>query len=681
MGDVVRSVLLVDRNLAAAGCTGDLLRERGYVTQIATELPQNSEAASATIILLHLESEADLAQLEALRTTTWGQAAAVIAHSDIDSESLMTRSFELGADDFVRTPFRKAELLARVDGVVKLRESTKQLLRKQHDAQVLLSLTQALASSLDFREILFTVVRSLADVVRVDRVSIVLADTDNTDTAAASNFARVVATSDDQSITNLRLELSKYPEIQQVLRTREALIVEDAQTHPVLDGVRADVANLKLSSLALLPIVWNDQAIGVLFLRASATRGSLRAHDLAFSQTIANACAIALRNARAIETLRDRTQKATSARMEAEKRLDAFKKYFDLFESTADGIAVVDADGRLLFANPRAYAISGYEESDLEKTSILTLIAAEDTARASEIWKGIGAGAFPRAVDLRLRRKSGELRTIEISFAHLHDTEGATLASFRDVTESRMTDLELIKTKRFLESLFEASPDGIVAADLSGRILLFNKGAERIYGYSPEEVIGNFGVRKLYPPGGAEQIMRMIRGPLFGGPGRIDNARVEALDYRGERVPISISAALIYEDGKPVATFGIFTDLRERIGIEQRLQVAQEKLAVSEKQAVIAELAGTAAHELNQPLTSVMGYAELLKRKLLRGSTEYSAADTIVHEAERMADIVRKIGKITRYETKSYVGSQRILDLDRSIEGDVMGATGTGAPR
>ena len=87
---------------------------------------------------------------------------------------------------------------------------------------------------------------------------------------------------------------------------------------------------------------------------------------------------------------------------------------------------------------------------------------------------------------------------------------------------------------------------------------------------------------------------------------------------------------------------------------------------VTEKQALIAELAGTTAHELNQPLTSVMGYSELLKKKMSPDDVHYRAVDIILREAERMAEIVRKIGKITRYETKAYVGSTQILDLDKS---------------
>ncbi len=104
--------------------------------------------------------------------------------------------------------------------------------------------------------------------------------------------------------------------------------------------------------------------------------------------------------------------------------------------------------------------------------------------------------------------------------------------------------------------------------------------------------------------------------------------------------------------------------------MEQRLAQAQEQIIAQERQAIIAELAGAAAHELNQPLTSVMGYAELLKRHVGHDVSALNAAEVIFQQAERMAEIVRKIGKITKYETKSYVGRARILDLDRATESD-----------
>jgi len=100
------------------------------------------------------------------------------------------------------------------------------------------------------------------------------------------------------------------------------------------------------------------------------------------------------------------------------------------------------------------------------------------------------------------------------------------------------------------------------------------------------------------------------------------------------------------------------------------LSKAQEELRAREKQAIVAELAGAAAHELNQPLTSVIGYAELLRRHLGDHAQLSHAASVIVGESERMAEIVRKVGKITKYETKSYVGEAKILDLEKASENE-----------
>ena len=370
-----------------------------------------------------------------------------------------------------------------------------------------------------------------------------------------------------------------------------------------------------------------------------------------------------------LQSLRDQTQKVNFARFEAERRLRALKRYANLFTSAADGLAAVDSEGRMLFANPRAYEIAGVDEETVRGENMRRVIHPDDRKLLVDVWRRAREGDFARGLDLRIRRPDGTSRVVSCSFSALLDSEGAILVSFRDVTDDRETAAELVKTKEFLESLINASVDAIIAADLRGRLLLFNSGAERIYGYPADQVIGRMQVGQLYPEGMAKEVMRMLRSPQHGGVGRLESTRFDAIDSNGQLVPIMLSAAMIYDgDGRPFATVGIFTDLREKLRFEERLAQAQQKLAVTEKQALIAELAGTAAHELNQPLTSVIGYGELLQRKLPDGSAEHHAAEVIVREAERMADIVRKIGKITRYETKSYVGAQKILDLDKAAE-------------
>ena len=104
--------------------------------------------------------------------------------------------------------------------------------------------------------------------------------------------------------------------------------------------------------------------------------------------------------------------------------------------------------------------------------------------------------------------------------------------------------------------------------------------------------------------------------------------------------------------------------------MQASLDAAEEELRNREKASLVAELAGAAAHELNQPLTSVLGYAEIIRRRAKENLPHMRETEALAGEAERMADIVRRIGKITRYETKAYVGEAKIIDIDRSAPTD-----------
>jgi PAS domain S-box-containing protein len=341
----------------------------------------------------------------------------------------------------------------------------------------------------------------------------------------------------------------------------------------------------------------------------------------------------------------------------------SLQRYADFFESAADGIVVLDQEGRLLFSNPKAREITGYEEGDLRGRKLGELLIDEDMRRVREIREGFTKGHFPSGVDVRVNRKDGKMIVLSLAFSSVLREDGVVLCNFRDVTHDRAVAAELLQTKNFLERVIDSSVDAIISADLKGSVLLFNRAAERIYGITSQEIIGG-DVRRLYPEGTALGVMKLIRD----GGGRIEGVRTDILTAAGEAVPVSLSASLLYDHGKPVGSVGIFTDLREKMRMEQQLEQAQEQLLAQERQAVIAELAGTAAHELNQPLTTVVMSADLLLRKIDPSSPGAGIAEVIRAEAERMAEIVRKIGKITKYETKPYVGNAKILDLDKTSE-------------
>ena len=231
--------------------------------------------------------------------------------------------------------------------------------------------------------------------------------------------------------------------------------------------------------------------------------------------------------------------------------------------------------------------------------------------------------------------------------------------------ERNSDDLEELANFQFLSRVIEASPNAIVAARRDGQIVLFNTAAEEILGWSEDEAIG-MSVRNLYPQGGAERIMQLMRNRRHGGRGRIDSLREVVKSVDGELIPVEISAALIRDGRREIATVGIFKDLRQQMKMEERLQEAMEALEQTQRQAVVAEVAGAAAHELNQPLTSLLGYVEYLRRKVDDDDEMHRIVSTIHADASRIAEVVRKIGRVTRYRTRDYAGHEQIVDLDEA---------------
>lgn len=597
-----------------------------------------------------------------------GAPLIVAAPAEGEPWRALGRALDVEPEAVVTKPIHVGELAACVRAGLRRREYEAQLReRERHQASVL-AITQKLASTQDARDILFLVVQRVADIALVDRCSIVLFGESN-------NVGYVLATSDDPRLRDLPIDLANYPEIREVSTSGRTLVIPNAAEHPLLEGVRRAPPARGFSSLAIVPIAHDQGTVGVLFLRARASR-SFGEHELSSIGTIANATAIALRNARMLRSLRDQTEQNRHARVEAERRVQLFQRYADFFESATDGMVVIDRSGRVLFANPRAREITGFSESELLGMRLPRLFAPAERQRAERLLHGFQDGVYPRGVDFALERRAGEVIVVNVSFSSVLHEDDAVLFSFRDVTRERKTAIELERTKEFLECVIDSSVDGIVSANLRGTVLLFNRAAARIFGYAPEDVVGRMRVDRLYPTGVAREVMRKIRDPAICGYGRLEDYRVDMLAADGTTIQVLLSASLVLDKGKPIGSVGIFTDIRDKLRIQSELEKAQDELRAREKQALVAELAGAAAHELNQPLTSVMGYAELLRRQLAGSPQHLAALQIITDEADRMAEIVRKIGRITKYETKSYVGAAKILDLEKASEESAQGTRG-----
>ena len=303
---------------------------------------------------------------------------------------------------------------------------------------------------------------------------------------------------------------------------------------------------------------------------------------------------------------------------------------------------------------------------------------------SSELREGHGGALFPIAcrgevqgvLSLHLPGLAPPLSGAKLAFLEqAADLLAHPIAAIREqmvAEEERSTPVEPTETSLeehdLLVNLVEHSPNAIVAADMEGTILVFNQTAESLFGYTSEEVVGRLDASSLLLPGAGQELQRILRSSELGEPGYVHNLQTEALSGDGEIIPVSVSASHLKEADRPVAFVGIFHDLRQRLALESRLQEMSVQLVESEKQATLAVLAGTAAHELNQPLTTIMGLVELLQLRVQDDPGLTKQLERVYAETERMSSIVKRIGRITKFSTTSYVGETEILDLDKSSE-------------
>lgn len=210
---------------------------------------------------------------------------------------------------------------------------------------------------------------------------------------------------------------------------------------------------------------------------------------------------------------------------------------------------------------------------------------------------------------------------------------------------------------KYLQRLVESSPDIIIAVDREGTITYYNDGARQNLGFDASEVIGQPCTR-IYPTvEEARAVMKAMRESAT--PGRIANYETSFLNKAGEIIPIWISGSLIHDDsGNEIGSIGYARDIRR---MRQREQLA-----------TAGEIAVSLAHEINNPLESIINNLELVARcaephlSESEKVVETERLDSIRASIARVQSIVRRLDEMTRkgvYETRDYLAGKRMADL------------------
>ena len=339
-------------------------------------------------------------------------------------------------------------------------------------------------------------------------------------------------------------------------------------------------------------------------------------------------------------------------------------------EATLDGILVTDEKGKVTEFNDKYLAMWKIPWKSLEDGTPVDVreFASRKLADPHRFFSRI-AEIDSTSQDSRdvLQLEDGRIFERSSKVLSVEGRSVGRLWSFRDATQSYRSEI----ASRQLAAIVASSDDAIVGKDLNSVITSWNHGAERIFGYTAEEMIGTSIMRLIPPDRQTEEqeiLSRIRRGE------RVDHFETIRLAKDGRQLNISVTVSPIKDsDGRVVGASKVARDVTERKKAEEALRKASEEAEEANRQRLLLldserearsqaerasrmkdEFLATLSHELRTPLNAVVGWANLLRSDKLTATELRKGLDTIERNARIQAQII-----------------EDLLDMSRIISGKV----------
>jgi two-component system, cell cycle sensor histidine kinase and response regulator CckA len=307
-----------------------------------------------------------------------------------------------------------------------------------------------------------------------------------------------------------------------------------------------------------------------------------------------------------------------------------------VIDSSNDCIVITAGkpERKFVDVNPAALKLFGFAREELigENTRLTHVPERYDelhkTVDQALRDHGFWRGRWP------FRRRDGSTVLMETVVSPLADGSNEFVTILRDVSEEH----HAAESASRLAAIVASSPDAIVGANLDGKIVNWNRGAEELFGYSAAEAVGR-SVRMLSPKGDDhryEAIKKMMEG---GAPVR--NLETVRVAKDGTHKHVSLAVAPIRDaDGAVVGTSAIARDLTDQRRREAERAELKTKLAQGQKMEAIGRLAGGVAHDFNNVLTAILGYASVI-------SSAMAANDPLRHDVAQIHEAAERASGLT----------------------------------
>ncbi len=344
-------------------------------------------------------------------------------------------------------------------------------------------------------------------------------------------------------------------------------------------------------------------------------------------------------------------------------------------EQAADGIIITDTDGLIQYSNPAFTALTGYASEEVlgEHTRILKS-GRHPVEFYQELWKTIQSGRVWHS-EVTNRRKDGTFYQEEMRITPVQGPSGeivSYIAIKHDVTERRAAE----EAQRFLAAIVESSEDAILTFTPDGAILTWNPGAERIFGHSAADAIGQ-PMSVLVAPERLPLLPRYAESVLQGNaPPQYESI---CLHRNGRRVYVSVTGAPIRgSDGKVSAIAVILRDITERHAAEQARALLASIVESSEEAIMGVTLDGTIV-SWNRGAAELYGYTS---QEMIGKNAALLAPPNRRDEVGRHLVSIREGCTISPYDTVRQKKDGSRIDISisfspiRNSAGEIVGASG-----
>ena len=227
---------------------------------------------------------------------------------------------------------------------------------------------------------------------------------------------------------------------------------------------------------------------------------------------------------------------------------------------------------------------------------------------------------------------------------------------------------EIKRSEALLNEILDIAADAIISIDGNQCITRFNRGAEEIFGYRAQELVGE-AVEILLPEQFRRSHRKLVRDYGSGQESsRMMNQRTDIVGLRkdGTTFPARASISRIEQDGKTTLTV-ILRDISDIRAAEQASRQSQNRLAHVTRTGLLGEISASLAHELNQPLAAILSNAQVLKRQIDAAPTRLDEADEVIsdviHDVRRAGEVVQRLRALLK------PGQQKIevVDLNQIV--------------